>query len=202
VTRTLPTWFLLLFPIAVPAVFVLDFLGYTILSKVLLAILGVLCLLTLYAAVAKVRFFRRGFVTLAESLLEPGSWTLRHYPYHHTLSGRFGGRTVHVSLLGHETGSLSQLFLEAPVDTALQLDSEEPGAADALPGLRELRGRWTLRALPRREPAFRRLLSGTVASGGPGLVLRKWYTDLFAPALVRRDLEVLLRAAEAATRRI
>jgi hypothetical protein len=194
-------WFILLFPIAIPAMILLDYLGYRIISLLILIALVLTFVYYVYSLFTKFRSLRCAFSNLAETLCDPGSWSVRHYPYHHTLSGSVAGRRFHFSLLGHDERALCQLFLECPVsknfiveagDAAAQPVQDLPqdfGAIRQLPGFRNLR------ALSRRVPFFIRLLGGLAGSGGPGLVLRKQVDDPLCPPDLKRDLELLHRLA-------
>ena len=195
------SWFILLFPIAIPAMIVLDYFGYRIIALIILFALVLSFAYYLYSLFAKFRSLRDEFVSLAKALCDPGSWSVRHYPYHHTLSGSVAGRRLHFSLLGHDERALCQLFLEYPagreflveagVDAARPVQDlpQDVGAIHQLPGFR------SLRVLSRRVPFFSRFLSGLAGSGGPGLVLRKQGDDPFSPPALKRDLELLLRLA-------
>jgi len=192
-------WFILLFPIAIPAMIVLDYFGYRIIALSILVALVLSFAYYVYSLFTKFRSLRGAFVSLAETLCDPGSWSVRHYPYHHTLSGSIAGRRFHFSLLGHDERALCQLFLECPVGHDFLM---EAGDADSRPVLdlpkdidavRQLPGFRSLRALSRRVPFFSRFLSGLAGSGGPGLVLRKQVDDPFPPPVLKRDLELLLR---------
>jgi hypothetical protein len=194
------SWFILLFPLAIPAMIVLDFFGYRIIALIILVALVLSFGCYVYTVVTKFRSIRRGFVLLAEAVCDPGSRSIRHYPYHHTLSGAAGVHWFHYSLLGHDERALCQLFLECPVGKHLFLEAgEDPAQHGAespqvravlrIPGFR------SLTALPRKVPFFRRLLGGFAGSGGPGLVLRKQLDDPFSPPVVKRDLALLLDVA-------
>ena len=194
-------WFILLFPIAIPVMIVLDYFGYRILALVILIALVLSFATFLYSLFTKFQSLIGAFASLAQTLCDPGSWSVRHYPYHHTLSGSVAGRRFHFSLLGHDERALCQLFLEYPVgqdflveagDDAARPVRELPqdvGAIHQLPGFR------SLRALSRRVLFFRRFLSGLAGSSGPGLVLRKQGNDPLSPPALKRDLELLLRLA-------
>ena len=80
-------WFILLFPIAIPAMIVLDYFGYRIIALIILVALVLSFAYYVYSLFTKFRSLRGAFVSLAKTLCDPGSWSLRHYPYHHTLSG-------------------------------------------------------------------------------------------------------------------
>ena len=194
-------WFVLLFPIAVPAMIVLDYFGYRVIALILLTLLVVSFVYYLYTILTKFRSLRSDFVSLAQTLCEPGSWSVGHYPYHHTLSGSVAGRRFHFSLLGHDEGALCQIFLECPVgkDFLIEAGVDAAQPLQNLPqdveSIRQLSGFRSLRALSRRVPFFSRFLSGLAGSGGPGLVLRKQGDDPFSPPAMKRDLELLLRLA-------
>ncbi len=200
--RTSP-WFILLFPIAIPAMIVLDYFGYRIIALIILVALVLTFVYYVYTVVTKFRSLRRGFVTLAKAVCDPGSWSIRHYPYHHTLSGMAGTHRFHYSLLGHDEHALCQLFLECPVGKSLLLEAGEDPAQHASESLQDIRavlqtpGFRSLRALPRKVPFFRRFLGGLAGSGGPGLVLRKQVNDPFSPSAVKQDLGLLLDVAQA-----
>ncbi|MGE5845037.1 MAG: hypothetical protein ACM32K_09075 [Syntrophaceae bacterium] len=194
-------WFILLFPIAIPAMILLDYLGYRIIALIILIALVLAFVYYVYSLVTKFRSLRGAFVNLAETLCDPGSWSVRHYPYHHTLSGSAAGRRFHFSLLGHDEGALCQIFLECPVgkDFLIEAGVDAAQPAQSLPqdveSIRQLPGFRSLRALSRRVPFFSRFLSGLAGSGGPGLVLRKQGDDPFSPPALKRDIESLLRLA-------
>ncbi len=192
-------WFVLLFPLAIPAMIVLDYFGYRVIALVLLALLAVSFFYYLYTIVAKFRSLRGEFVSLAEIICEPGSWSVKHYPYHHTLSGSASGRRFHYSLLGHDEGSLCQLFLEYPARRGLDLEAgadprDLPAAFEpilALPGFR------SLKALPKKVSVIGRLVNGLAGSGGPGFALRIQGNKPFSPPGVNRVLSLLLDLAAA-----
>jgi hypothetical protein len=198
--RTSP-WFILLFPIAVPAMIVLDFFGYRIIALVILVLLFLSLGYYGYSVVTKFGSLRAELVSLAETFCDPGSWSVRHYPYHHTLSGLAGGHRIHYSLLGHDESALCQLFLEYPIGKAHAREFDEESAKQAtdvpeavrpifrLPGFR------SLKVLPRKVPFFIRLLGGLAGSGGPGLVLRKQSEDPFSTQALKRDFGLLLDLA-------
>jgi hypothetical protein len=196
-------WFLLLFPIAIPAMMVLDFFGYRIIALILLVLLVLSFVYYVYTLFAKFRLLRGGFISLAMAVCEPGSWSIRHYPYHHTLSGSALGHRLHYSLLGHDERSLCQLFLECPVGKDLLLEAGEDHAQPASEQPRAIRavlqipGFRSLTALSRKVPFFNRLLSGLAGSGGPGLVLRKQVDDPFSPTALKRDIGLLMEFASA-----
>jgi hypothetical protein len=180
---------------------VLDFFGY---RTIALAILVILCLSLgyyLYTLFTKFGSLRAEFVSLAKAFCDPGSWSVRHYPYHHTLSGSVGGHRFHYSLLGHDERSLCQLFLEYPVGKtpALEFNEESAKHAPDMPeGFRpifRLSGFQSLKVLPRKVPFFMRLMGGLVGSGGPGLVLRKQGNDPFSPQALKREFGLLLDLA-------
>ena len=187
-------WFILLFPVAVPAMIVLDYFGYRIIACVILAALAVSFASYAWSLVGKFRSLRDGMTSLARALFDAGTWSIRHSPYHHTLSGTIGGHRLHYSLLGHDERALCQLFLEVPCERDFLIEAgAEPAAPPdgfvAPPGFRSLRG------LSRRVSLLGRLSSGLAGSGGPGLVLRKQIDEPFSPAALKRDVEMLLRLA-------
>lgn len=187
-------WFILLFPVAAPAMIVLDYFGYRIIACVILAALAVSFASYAWSLVGKFRSLRDGMTSLARALFDAGTWSIRHSPYHHTLSGTIGGHRLHYSLLGHDERALCQLFLEVPWEREFLIEAgAEPGALPngfvAPDGFRSLRG------LSRRVSLPGRLLSGLAGSGGPGLVLRKQIDEPFSPAALKRDVEMLLRLA-------
>jgi hypothetical protein len=198
--RTSP-WFILLFPFAIPAMIVLDYFGYRIIALIILGALVLSFAYYVYSLFTKLRSLRGAFASLAQTLCDPGSWSVRHYPYHHTLSGSVTGRRFHFSLLGHNERALCQLFLEYPVSKDFLVEAgdevarpvrelpQDVGAIHQLPGFR------SLRALSRKVPLFSRFLSGLAGSGGPGLVLRKQGDDPFSLPALKRDLELLLEIA-------
>jgi hypothetical protein len=200
--RTSP-WFILLFPIAIPAMIVLDYFGYRIIALIILVALALSFVYYVYTVFTKFRSLWRGFVSLAEAFCDPGSWSIRHYPYHHTLSGSALGCRFHYSLLGHDEHALCQLFLEYPVGKDLFLEAGEDPAQSAIELPQAMRavlqtpGFRSLRALPRKVPFFSRLLAGLAGSGGPGLVLRKQLDDPFSLPVLKRDLALLLEVAQA-----
>jgi len=187
-------WFILLFPVAVPAMIVLDYFGYRIIACVILAALAVSFASYAWSLVGKFRSLRDGMTSLARALFDAGTWSIRHSPYHHTLSGTIGGHRLHYSLLGHDERALCQLFLEVPCERDFLIEAgAEPAAPPdgfvAPPGFRSLRG------LSRRVSLLGRLSSGLAGSGGPGLVLRKQLDDPFSPPALERDVDMLLRIA-------
>jgi hypothetical protein len=198
--RTSP-WFILLFPIAVPAMIVLDFFGYRIIALIILVALVLSLVYYVYSLFVKFRSLRSKFVSLAEAFCDPGSWSVRHYPYHHTLSGSARGHRFHYSLLGHDERALCQLFLECPVGEDILMEAGEEPAQRAtelpqsLQAVLQVPGFRSLRALPRRVPFFSRLLGGLAGSGGPGLVLRKQADDPFSAPALTRDFGLLLEIA-------
>lgn len=194
-------WFFLLFPIAIPVMIVLDFFRYRIIALIILVALVFSLVYYLYSVFVKFRSLRGGFVSLAEAFCDPGRWSVRHYPYYHTLSGSARGHRFYYSLLGHDERALCQLFLECPVGRNLLLVAGEEPAQPAselsqifravlqVPGFR------SLKALPRKVPVISRLLSGLAGSGGPGLVLRKQADDPFSAPALKRDFGLLLEIA-------
>jgi hypothetical protein len=198
--RTSP-WFILLFPIAIPAMIVLDFFGYRIIALIGLVALALSFVYYVYSVFTKFLSLRGEFVSLAEAFCDPGSWSVRHYPYHHTLSGTARGRRFYYSLLGHDERMLCQLFFVCPVEKDLLLEAgEEPALqASELPqifrAVLQTPGFRSLRALPRKVSIFGRLLGGLAGSGGPGLVLRKQADDPFSQPALTRDFELLLDLA-------
>ena len=198
--RTSP-WFILLFPIAIPAMIVLDFFGYRIIALIILVALILSLVYYVYSVFTKFRSLRGEFVSLAEAFCDPGSWSVRHYPYHHTLSGSARGRRFYYSLLGHDERALCQLFLECPVGKDILLEAgEEPAQrANELPqvfqAVLQMPGFRSLRALPRKVSVVSRLLGGLAGSGGPGLVLRKQVDDPFSAPALTRDFMLLLDLA-------
>jgi hypothetical protein len=198
--RTSP-WFILLFPIAVPAMIVLDYFGYRIIALIILVALVLSFVHYVYTVSTKFRSLRVSFVSLAGAFCDPGSWSIRHYPYHHTLSGSALGSRFHYSLLGHDERALCQLFLECPVGKDFFLEAGEDPARSAIELPQAMRavlqtpGFRSLRALPRRVPFFSRLLAGLAGSGGPGLVLRKQVEDPLSLPVLKRDLALLLEVA-------
>jgi hypothetical protein len=191
-------WFILLFPVAIPAMIVLDYFGYRIIALVLFAALIVTLAAYARSVVGRFRSLRGEMTALARALFDAGGGSIRHYPYHHTLSGTISGNRLHFSLLGHDKRSLCQLFLECPVSQALFVEAgADPGGLPAGAGeLLSLPGFRSLQALPRKVPFFKRILSGLAGSGGPGLVLRKQVDDPFSPPSLKRDVEMLMRLSE------
>ena len=194
-------WFILLFPIAFPAIILLDYFGYRIIALIVLVALVLSFVYYVYSLFTKFRSLRGAFVSLAQTLWDPGSWSVRHYPYHHTLSGSVAARRFHFSLLGHDERALCQLFLEYPVgkDFLVEAGVDAGQPVQDLPqdvgAIQQLAGFRSLRILSRRAPFFSRLLSGLAGSGGPGLVLRKQVDDPLSPPVLKRDIELLLRLA-------
>jgi hypothetical protein len=182
---------------------VLDYFGYRIISLLILVALVLSFVYYVYTIFTKFRSLREGFVTLAEAVCDPGSWSIRHYPYHHTLSGTAGSHRFHYSLLGHDDRSLCQLFLECPMGKDFLLEAGEDPAQQASESPQDMRavlqipGFRSLRALSLKVLFFRRLLGGLAGSGGPGLVLRKQVDDPFSPSAVKRDLGLLLDVSQA-----
>ncbi|HTZ39750.1 MAG TPA: hypothetical protein VMB77_06320 [Syntrophales bacterium] len=195
-------WFILLFPIAIPAMIVLDFFGYRIIALIILIVLFLSLAYYLYSVIKKFRSLRTHFLSLAEAFCHPGSWSVRHYPYHHTLSGSAGGHRFHYSLLGHDERAMFQLFLECPVAKAFVLEvGEQPSKQamdlpEAFRPIFHLPGFRSLKVIPQKVPLFSRLLGGLVGSGGPGLVLRTQGDEPFSPQALKRDLRLLLDLAE------
>ena len=191
-------WFILLFPVAIPAMIVLDFFGYRIIAFVILAALVVS--FAAYARSIAGRFFSlRGEMTsLANTLFDAGTWSIRHSPYHHTLSGTVSGHRLHYSLLGHDARSLCQLFLERPVvrNLVLEAGADPRGLPAGFDAVLSLPGFRSLQALPRKVSFLKRILGGLVGSGGPGLVLRKQVDDPFSPPSLKRDMDLLIRLSE------
>jgi hypothetical protein len=192
-------WFILLFPIAIPAMIVLDSLGYRIIALIILVALILSFMYFVCSIFIKFRSLRGEFVSLAKALYDPGNWSLRHYPYHSTLSGDIAGRRLHYSLLGHDERALCQLFLEVPIkkDFSAEAGDDRRRFAAELAPICSLPGFRSLRALSRKVPLFSRFLSGLAGSGGPGLVLRKQVDDPFSAPALKQDLELLLRLAAA-----
>jgi hypothetical protein len=195
-------WFVLLFPVAIPAMILLDYFGYRITALMILIALVLSFAYYVYSLFTKFGSLRGAFTSLAQALFDPGSWSVRHYPYHHTVSGSVAGRRVHFSLLGHDERALCQLFLECPIgkDILVEAGVEDAQPVQDLPqdvgAILQLPGFRSLRALSRRVPFFSRFLSGLAGSGGPGLVLRKQVDDPLSPPALKRDLELLIRLAE------
>lgn len=191
-------WFILLFPVAIPAMIVLDYFGHRVIAFVLLAALAVTFAAYARSVAGRFRSLRGRMTSLAGALFDPGTGSIRHYPYHHTLSGTVSGHRLHFSLLGHDERSLCQVFLECPVSRALFVEAgadprelpPEVGELLSLPGFR------SLQALPRKVPFLKRILSGLAGSGGPGLALRKQLDDPFSPPSLKRDVEMLIRLSE------
>ncbi len=200
IKKTRP-WFILLFPIAIPAMIVLDYFGYRIIALIILVVLVLSFIYYIYTVIAKFRSLRGAFISLAEAVCDSDSWTIRHYPYHHTLSGSTRGRRFHYSLLGHDERALCQFFLEGPVADDFFLEAgEEPEhpagePPQAMQAVLRIPGFRSLRALPQKVSFFRRILGGLAGSGGPGLVLRKQVDDPFAAPDLKRDFELLLDVA-------
>jgi len=190
-------WFILLFPVAVPAMIVLDYFGYRILAFVILAALVVSFASYAWSLVVKFRSLRGAMTALARTLFDAGTWTIRHYPYHHTLSGTIGGHRLHYSLLGHDERALCQLFLECPYarDFFVEAGGDPASRPDGLSGFIAPPGFRSLRGLSGRVSLLGRLSSGLAGSGGPGLVLRKQVDDPFSPPALKRDVDMLLRLA-------
>jgi hypothetical protein len=190
-------WFMLLFPIAIPAMMVLDYFGYRIIALIILVALVFSFIYYVYSIFTKFRSLRGEFASLATALYDPASWSLRHFPYHHTLSGDVAGRRLHYSLLGHDERALSQLFLEVPSkrDLSVEASEDQREIPAELAPIRSLKGFRSLKVLSRKVPFFSRFLSGLAGSGGPGLVLRKQVDDPFSLPALKRDLELLLRLA-------
>lgn len=195
--RTSP-WFILLFPIAIPAMIVLDYFGYRMIALLVLVALVLTFIFYVYSLFIKFRSLRGAFFSLAEGFCDPGSWSVQHYPYHHTLSGSAGGHRFHYSLLGHDEGSPCQLFLEYPVgrDFLLEADRDPGQSSRDLPpvfgAVLRLPGFRSLKALPRKVSFFSRILGGLAGSGGPGLVLRRQSEDPFSLPALKRDFEIML----------
>ena len=200
--RTIP-WFILLFPIAIPAMIVLDFFGYRIIALILFVVVFLSLVCYLYSVFKKFRSLRKEFVSLAEAFCDPGNWSVRHYPYHHTLSGSAGGHRFHYSLLGHDERALCQLFLECSVAKAFVLEVGEHlskqamDLPEAFKPIFDLPGFRSLKVLPKKVSLLNRLLSGLVGSEGPGLVLRKQGDEPFSPKALKRDFRLLLDLAGA-----
>lgn len=199
--RTNP-WFFLLFPVAIPAMIALDYFGYRIVALIVLVVLVLSFLYTAHSAFVKFRSLRGEFASLARTLFDPGSWSIHHSPYHHTLTGIIAGHPVHYSLLGHDEKAMCQFVLEHPVGTDFIFvageDTEHSTRVlpDVFRAIRQRPGFCSLRALSRKAPLFSRILSGLVGSGGPGLILRKQVENPFAPAELKRDFELVLQLAE------
>jgi hypothetical protein len=190
-------WFILLFPIAIPAMIVLDYFGYRIIALIILVALVFSFMYFVYSIFTKFQSLRGDFVSLAKALYDPGRWSIRHFPYHHTLSGDIAGHRLHYSLLGHDERALCQLFLEYPAkrDLSVEAGEDQREIPAELAPICSLPGFRSLRTLSRKVPFFSRFLSGLAGSGGPGLVLRKQGNDPFSPPALKRDLELLLRLA-------
>ncbi len=194
--RTSP-WFILLFPVAIPAIIVLDFFGYRIIAFILAALVVLSFALYLWSVAVKFRSLRKALASVAEALFDNGSWTIRHYPYHHTLSGTVAGRPFHYSLLGHGPQSPVQLFLDAPVSRAASMEQGPDASNDpVLNALGGVPGFMSARLLPRPVPLLQRLLTGMVGSGGPGIVLRKQVENPFETQALAQEIALMKRAAD------
>ena len=64
-------WFILLFPIAIPAMIVLDYFGYRIIALIILVALVLSFAYYVYSLFAKFRSLRDEFVSLAEDIVRP-----------------------------------------------------------------------------------------------------------------------------------
>lgn len=191
-------WFILLFPVAVPAMIVLDYFGYRVIAFVILAALVVTFAAYARSVAGRFRSLRGEMAALAEALFDDGTGSIRHFPYHHTLSGTVCGHRLHFSLLGHDERALCQIFLECPVSRELLVEAgaDPRGLPPGIDAFLSLPGFRNLQALPRKVPFLKRILGGLVGSGGPGLVLRKQGDDPFSSPSLRRDIEMLIRLFE------
>lgn len=191
-------WFILLFTVAVPAMIVLDYFGYRVIAFVILAALVVS--FAVYARSIAGRFFslRGEMASLANALFDAGTGSIRHYPYHHTLSGTVCGHRLHFSLLGHDQRALCQIFLECPISRELLVEAgaDPRGLPPGIDAFLSLPGFRSLQALSQKMSFPRRILSGLAGSGGPGLVLRKHGDDPFSSPSLKRDIEMLIRLSE------
>ena len=191
-------WFILLFPVAVPAMIVLDYFGYRVIAFVILAALVVTFAAYTLSVAGRFRSLRGEMIALAKALFDDGTGSIRHFPYHHTLSGTVCGHRLHFSLLGHDERALCQIFLECPVSRELlvEVGADPRGLPPGIDAFLSLPGFRSLQALPRKVPFLKRILGGLVGSGGPGLVLRKQGDDPFSSPSLRRDIEMLIRLFE------
>ncbi|MCU0531532.1 MAG: hypothetical protein MUE76_05485 [Syntrophales bacterium] len=191
-------WFILLFPVAVPAMIVLDYFGYRVIAFVILAALVVTFAAYARSVAGRFRSLRGEMAALAKALFDDGTGSIRHFPYHHTLSGTVCGHRLHFSLLGHDERALCQIFLECPVSRELLVEAgaDPRGLPPGIDAFLSLPGFRNLQALPRKVPFLKRILGGLVGSGGPGLVLRKQGDDPFSSPSLRRDIEMLIRLFE------
>lgn len=191
-------WFILLFPVAVPAMIVLDYFGYRVIAFVILAALVVTFAAYARSVAGRFRSLRGKMAALAKALFDDGTESIRHFPYHHTLSGTVCGHRLHFSLLGHDERALCQIFLECPVSRELLVEAgaDPRGLPPGIDAFLSLPGFRSLQALPRKVPFLKRILGGLVGSGGPGLVLRKQGDDPFSSPSLRRDIEMLIRLFE------
>lgn len=191
-------WFILLFPVAVPAMIVLDYFGYRVIAFVILAALVVTFAAYARSVAGRFRSLRGEMAALAKALFDDGTGSIRHFPYHHTLSGTVCGHRLHFSLLGHDERALCQIFLECPVSRELLVEAgaDPRGLPPGIDAFLSLPGFRSLQALPRKVPFLKRILGGLVGSSGPGLVLRKQGDDPFSSPSLRRDIEMLIRLFE------
>jgi hypothetical protein len=167
------------------------------------AIAGIL----FFGSSSRYRRYRRRYEHLGLAICDPGSWFVRFRLRTLFLSGRIGGHRVCYGVLGDERKDeavSSYLLVEYPVKRNFRFyEGSDPELAD-----REIRD--PLRGLQQGLPDFKgllvasentpflaRLIARPLGFGyKPGLLLWKWGTCVFDPALVRKDFDRLLRLAE------
>jgi hypothetical protein len=175
---------------------------------VTLFFLSLAAVLVLIVGGTLVQFFRyrRKYRKLAESLCDPGSWTIAFYIRTLTLKGMIKGIPVRYSVFGDERGGLpvsSYLLLEYPVASNLRVYAESDLAllpvelASLLAPFQESPDFRALILTPPSTHFFARFLSRPVGLGyRPGVVLWRWGKAAFDPSNVRKDFGMRLDAAQ------
>jgi hypothetical protein len=173
--------------------------------------LVVLCLAVIFSLVSggsyvQYRRYRRKYAVIANALCDPGSWQVRFFLRTLLLRGKIGGREVRYTVFGDERKKEpinSYLLLPYPVRRNFRFyvgsdpDRTDEDIRSSLLSFQDLPDFRGLLVTSQNTPFLARLIARPLGFGyAPGLLLWKWGTAVFDPAIVRRDFDLLLRVAK------
>ena len=174
-------------------------------------LLIILCLVAILSMISgssyvQYRRYRSKYEYIAHSACDPGSWRVRFYLRTLLLSGRIGEHAMCYSVSGDERKNEpinSYLLLRYPVRRNFRFyagsdpDQTDRDIRSDLALLQEMPEFKGLLTTSKDTPFLARLIARPLGFGyDPGLLLWKWGTSVFDPAVMRRDFDLLLGLAE------
>jgi hypothetical protein len=170
-----------------------------------------LCLAVIFSLISggsyvQYRRYRKKYAAIASSLCNPGSWQVEFFLRTLLLRGKIGDHEVRYTVFGDERKNEpinSYLLLPYPVRRNFRFyvgsdpDQTDEEIRSGLASFQEIADFRGLLVTSQHTPFLARLIARPLGFGyAPGLLLWKWGTATFDPAIIRRDFDLLLKVAK------